>query len=269
MRERGGDRKCAPLGQHTQKHTPLYCQGGWGALSTRWAPGCVRVRARRLLCKNTEKMKNRGQGAGPTFFFFPSARALPVSLSTAPGTPPARPTMASPEALLILRDCQADVSNKVSASARRRRRAAGGQQRRGAASAHRARVSPSRRRARLPWSRALAPGPTTVAMPGDWPSGRQGGRHRERRGAATRRRRFSTPPPLRAKSRARARSLAVRPPPRGVADPSLPPSLLLSQACVDCGAKGPAWASVSYGIFMCLECSGKHRGLGVHLSFVR
>lgn len=39
--------------------------------------------------------------------------------------------------------------------------------------------------------------------------------------------------------------------------------------CVDCRSLTPQWASVSYGTLMCLECSGQHRSLGVHISFVR
>jgi len=39
--------------------------------------------------------------------------------------------------------------------------------------------------------------------------------------------------------------------------------------CVDCGGNHPQWASVTFGALMCLECSGAHRGMGVHISFVR
>ncbi len=39
--------------------------------------------------------------------------------------------------------------------------------------------------------------------------------------------------------------------------------------CADCGALTPQWASVSHGSLVCLNCSGQHRSLGVHLSFVR
>ncbi|XP_069390944.1 arf-GAP with coiled-coil, ANK repeat and PH domain-containing protein 2 isoform X1 [Paralichthys olivaceus] len=42
-----------------------------------------------------------------------------------------------------------------------------------------------------------------------------------------------------------------------------------NQRCCDCGEEEPRWASINLGVTMCIECSGIHRSLGVHLSKVR
>jgi len=46
-------------------------------------------------------------------------------------------------------------------------------------------------------------------------------------------------------------------------------SLPENKVCFDCPAKNPSWCTIPYGAYVCLECSGVHRSLGTHLTFIR
>ncbi|KAL3206903.1 hypothetical protein MRX96_039856 [Rhipicephalus microplus] len=46
-------------------------------------------------------------------------------------------------------------------------------------------------------------------------------------------------------------------------------SIAGNELCCDCRSPGPCWASINLGITLCIECSGIHRSMGVHVSKVR
>ena len=42
-----------------------------------------------------------------------------------------------------------------------------------------------------------------------------------------------------------------------------------NKVCFDCDQKNPKWSSSTIGIFLCYQCTSKHREFGTHISFVR
>eukprot|EP01062_Namystynia_karyoxenos_P036366 TRINITY_DN26482_c0_g1_i1.p1 TRINITY_DN26482_c0_g1~~TRINITY_DN26482_c0_g1_i1.p1 ORF type:complete len:490 (+),score=173.03 TRINITY_DN26482_c0_g1_i1:92-1471(+) len=43
----------------------------------------------------------------------------------------------------------------------------------------------------------------------------------------------------------------------------------LNRQCIDCGTSPPQWVNIHHAVLLCADCSGAHRGMGTHLSYVR
>lgn len=52
-------------------------------------------------------------------------------------------------------------------------------------------------------------------------------------------------------------------------DKTIIQSLPGNSQCIDCSSPNPTWASVNNGTLHCFDCIGRHRGLGVHISFAK
>ena len=58
-------------------------------------------------------------------------------------------------------------------------------------------------------------------------------------------------------------------PQTGMRHPLVPKILDANRVCADCDKLDPDWVSLNLGVVVCIDCSGVHRSLGVHVSKVR